>query len=171
MLFAKCCVLFCIISIPGLDNQILLFGHQADLVIAGFSGAFVWRVSQVVLRPQFLGDAVINLINRLLFGDFVQTPACFPRNLIQNFLAVHARFLRRPSAPAASAATARPSSTRKAAAGEADVRSTGTAETIVLILISKQDGVNHGVGTLRRLNRALQRLPAAPVVSVGKNNQ
>src|SRR5580704_15030691 len=130
MLFAKCCVLFCIISILGLDNQILLLGHQADLVIASFGVAFIGRVAQVVLCPQFLGYAVINLINRLLFGDFVQTPACFPRNLIQNFFAVDARFLRRPSAPAASAATARPSSTRKAAAGDVVVRYTATAETI-----------------------------------------
>src|SRR5580700_6560137 len=155
MLFAKCCVLFCIISIPGLDNQILLLGHQADLVIAGFNAAFIRRVAQVVLRPQFLGDAVINLINRLLFGDFVETPACFPGNLIENFLAVHARFLRRPSAAATSATTARKPAAWEASARPAEVPSASrAAETIVLILISKQDGVNHGVGTLRRLNRA-----------------
>ncbi len=67
-----------IISISGLDDQVLLFGRQADLVIAGLSIALIRRVAQVVLRPQFLGDAVVDLINRLLLGNLVETPPSFP---------------------------------------------------------------------------------------------
>ncbi len=39
------------------------------------------------------------------------------------------------------------------------------------MLVGKQDGVNHGVGALSRLDGALQGLLAASVVSVGQNNE
>jgi hypothetical protein len=39
------------------------------------------------------------------------------------------------------------------------------------MLIGKQDGVNHSVSALGRFDGALQRLFAAPVISVGKNDE
>ncbi len=39
------------------------------------------------------------------------------------------------------------------------------------MLIGKQDGVNHGVSALGRFDGALQRLFAAPIISVGKNDE
>ena len=67
---------FRVISVSRLHNQVFLFGHQADLVIPSFGIALVGRLAQVVLRPQFLRDVVVNLIDRLLLRDFVETAAC-----------------------------------------------------------------------------------------------
>src|SRR5580692_3512506 len=160
-----------VISVPGLHNQVLLLRHQADLVIAGFGVAFVGSVAQVVLGPQLLGDAVINLINRLLFRNFVETTAGFPRNLIENFLAIDAGFLlRSPVSPAAS--SSRKTASGPTAAVSAHSAASGAAKAVaVFVFIGKQDGVDHSVGALGGLDGALQRLFAASVIAVGKNNQ
>src|SRR5208283_4261293 len=77
------------------------------------------------------------------------------------------------SAPRATAARPTAASTRPAATAPAHSATAWAAKatTILLVIVGKQDGVNHRVGALGRFDGALQRLFAASVVSVGKNNE
>src|SRR5271167_2136761 len=79
-----CCLLISairVISLPRLHRQVLLFCDQADLAIARLGIALVGGVAEVVLRPQFFGDAVVDLIDCQLFRDFVETAAGFLKKL------------------------------------------------------------------------------------------
>src|SRR5271169_7237247 len=84
----------CIISVSGLDDQILLLGLKQDLVIAGSRVVFVRRVADAVLIAQFVLNRAVDLLDRLLFGNFKKSGPGFPRNPFENLLSIRTLFLR-----------------------------------------------------------------------------
>src|SRR5204862_925487 len=120
---------------------------------------FVGCVAQAVLRAQFLCNARIDLIDRLLLGDFVETAACFFRNLLENFLPIGPSLLRRTLTTAPATSPSGTSAWPASATGPTSARppATGSAETaaLCLMVISKQDGIDHSVGALGGFNGAL----------------
>src|SRR5664279_4776702 len=64
-----------VVSVSGLHHQVLLRSCQMDLVVAGGGISFVRRIAQAVLIAQLFFNARVDLINRLLLGDFKEATA------------------------------------------------------------------------------------------------
>jgi len=110
-------------------------------VIAGVVAGFAIRgVAQVVLIAEFLRDLGINLIDRLLFGDFKEASPSFLGNPFEDFLSVGARFGRVALAAAPSSGIA--------ATGKTDAGPPETATPSVRLVVLEKDAINHGVGAL-----------------------
>ena len=129
-------------------------------MIAAFDA--VGSVAQAVLVAEFFLDLGIDFADGLLLGNFKHAGAGFLGDSLQHLLAIGGGLPRlglRPgvtsAAPAPSAAAARPASPTSA----------------VGFRVGEQNRVHHGIGTLRRFDRPLQRYAAGVVHPVGKNNE
>src|SRR5579862_766662 len=102
-----------VISFSRLHCHVLLLRGQRDLVIPRrIRVRLHGRVAQFVLLPQFLGNARIYLIDRLLLRHLKHPPTRFLRDALENLLPIYVHFLRpSASASAVSAAPAWPSPT------------------------------------------------------------
>src|ERR1035438_100370 len=135
-----------------------------DLVIAGGGIGLVGRVTQAVLVAQLFFNAGVDLINRLLLGNFKEASASLSCNLLHNFLAIGMGLLRiTPGSAAAHAAAA-----THAAAHSAHVDA--VVPVSIGFLVGEQDGVNQRVGTLRRLDRSGQRHFASGIHTIGEDD-
>src|ERR1039458_3056887 len=65
-----------------------------DLVIPRRGIGLIWRVAQAVLVAQLFFNAGVDLIDRLLFGDFKEAAAGLSCNLLHDFLAIGMGLLR-----------------------------------------------------------------------------
>src|SRR5712692_7199362 len=90
-----------VIPVSCLHHQAFLFDGQADLAEPGIGP--VRRIAQAVLVAQLLLNAIVDLLDGLLLGDFKKAPAGFLRNPLENFLSVRT-LLRKPAATVRAAA-------------------------------------------------------------------
>src|SRR4029077_5374634 len=116
-----------------LDPQILLLRGERDFVItSGPRIDFHRRIAQAVLHPQFLGDTGVDLVDRLRFRHFKHVRTSFPRNTLQNFLAIDMCFLREAS-PASSRVAAMTSSWPTASPASRPTSAAAHPATVVII--------------------------------------
>src|ERR1017187_515942 len=74
----RLCRTAAVVAISGLHRQVFLRGCQMDLVIAGSGIGLVRRVAQAVLVAQLFFNAGVDLIDRLLLGNFKEAAASLP---------------------------------------------------------------------------------------------
>src|SRR5436190_35753 len=118
-----------VVAVPRAHQQVFLFRHQVDLAVRAAAGC-IGGVAQAVLVAQFLLNTVIDFSDRQLPFDLEESAAGFPREALQNLLAVGTRRLRHP-APSAAPAHA------------------GAAEACAVTLrVGEQNGVDQRVGAL-----------------------
>ena len=88
-----------VVAVAGLDDEVLLFGDGELKLVVADCVALVERIGEAVLVAQIFLNLRVDLFHRFFLGDLEEAPARFSGNLVEDFLAVGARFLSRiPSA-------------------------------------------------------------------------
>src|SRR5208337_3571392 len=153
--YAPSALFFRVVSLSGLHDEVFVGGGQTDLVIADAGDSFIGGVAQVVLVAQLLFDLGVDLADRLFLGHFKETSAGFPRDLLQNLLAVGMRLLLGISSASGTAApAASPWDTPTAGPAHASAAHATVIAALVAVSfrIGIQDGVDQSVGALGRLD-------------------
>src|SRR5258708_8264082 len=82
----------------------MLLVRPDDYFVITCGVGFVRSKGEAVLVAQLLLNAAVDLINRLLFRDFEESPAGFLRDPFQNLLSIRTLFLRGSAPPTVTAA-------------------------------------------------------------------
>src|ERR1019366_590409 len=67
-----------VVAVSGLHHKIFLRGCQMDLTVARCGVSLVGRIAQAVLVAQLFFNAGVDLIDRLLLGNFKEAAASLP---------------------------------------------------------------------------------------------
>src|SRR4029077_1112043 len=152
-------------------------------MIPGGCAVFVGCIAHAVLRSQLLDNAGVDLADGFFLRDFKETSTSLFGNPLKNFFTVGSRFFgmtlssaRPPATATAGISTSAPrpasTSTRPTAAAPAHSAASPLAfVTIFAMRIREINGVHDGVGTLGRLDGALQVSLAAAVNAVRENDE
>src|ERR1700733_13707731 len=128
------------------------------------------RVTQDELRAQFLGDAGVDIIHAVLLLDLEVSAAGLLRNPLQDLLAIRTVLLLGIPAPSrvapAGIAAPRIPPTRIAPPPSPVVE----RAVVVILVAAVVDGVDDRLRPLRRFDRAVERLLAAPILSVRQDH-
>ncbi len=146
-----------------MDLGVFLFHGQVELVVAGGGVGFVGRVAEDVLAAEFLVEVRVDFVECFFFGDLEETPAGGFRKLLEDFLAVGARFFG-AAGIAASPSAAHPTAAHVRAAVPA-------ASTVAFFLVGEKNAIDEGVGALRGFEGFGERFLAAAIDAVGEDYQ
>src|SRR5271165_1560518 len=148
-------------------------------MVAAVAALLVRRIAQHVLAAHLLRNGRVNLVGALFLRHLEHASAGLPANLLQYLLAVDARFLLLRTLAAAPASgistTARiaPSATRiapSAVVPPTGISAAGRAAGAVALLPLVINGVDHRIGALRSLDRAVDRLFASAIDAIGEQH-
>src|SRR5271165_1385277 len=155
-------------------------------MVAAVAAFLVRRIAQHVLAAHLLRNGRVDLVGALFLRHLEHASAGLPANLLQYLLAVDARFLllRMLAAPPASGISAAtriaPSATRIAPSATriapsavmpaTGISAAGRAAGAVPLLSLVVNDVDHRIGALRSLDRAVDRLFASAIDAIGEQH-
>src|SRR5271165_2459022 len=149
-------------------------------MIAAVAAFLVRGIAQHVLAAHLLRNGRVNLVGGLFLRHLEHAPAGLPANLLQDLLAVDAGFLllrtlaAAPATRIASAAARIAASTTwiapSAVMAPTRISAAGRAAGAVPLFSLVVNGVDHRIGALRSLDRAVDRLLASAIDAVGEQH-
>jgi hypothetical protein len=149
-------------------------GRQVNLMVSIGCGCLVGRISQSILRAQFLSDLVVDLGDGLLFRNLKEPSSGLFRELAKNLLPIYVTGGTTVSTASWIATTrvSTPAASGIAATWEASTTTAMTSPILLLRLFSLElNGIHDRVCPLNTLERLIQGLFTAFVNTVGENDE
>jgi hypothetical protein len=172
-----------VVTVTGLNNETLLMYIYCDLMVAVGRCILGGGIAEAVLGSKLFGYLIVDLRNILIFLDFKEASASLLGHTFKDLLTVNVTLARiiasitaTISSPWISPTTTWVATARISTARKTTPRITATAVLRVIVLwmgllALEINGVNDGIGSLGRFDRADKILLTVSVDAIGKDDK